>query len=633
MQCPKCHRENGPGSRLCNFCGSPLPVAGTAPGTQSAAQEIRELREEVSNLSQSLRLITERLARLEGMPEAVGPSVPSEAAPPVTREEPVSVEEPQPEPVSRPREWEQILGGNWLARIGVITLLFGAAFFVKFAIDNKWINPIGWVTLGILAGLLMLAGGYFWRKRYPTFAQALSGGGIGLLYLSVFSASAVARFLPLALAVVCLFLISAGSSILAIKYDSKAIAILGIVGAFVAPFAIGGTVRQATAVQGGSGISLIVYVLVIDLGVLALSTFRNWRWFTLIALFGSLMTFGVWSTLKQSLLLSEVCLTTMFLIFVAATTLHHVIRRQHSGVFDYALMIINAIAYFSISYGLMQRSLRAWMGGFTFLLAIFYGGLAYAAFKRSAENRRLVYFALGIAVFFLTVALPIQLGSRGWVTAAWATEGVVLLWLASTLRMPGLRHIGYGVFIVMTFRLLFFDTQVHVRTFTPIFNERFLAFLFGIAACYMAGHLVWRERQNLAYWHTVTTIFVVAANFFTVWLFSFEAWNYFGRLIALAGRGSIIDLRNAQNLSLTGLWIIYAVGLLVVGIARGWRLVRFGGLLLLAISIIKVFAYDVWALQTIYRVVAFTGLGLFLLGSGYLYQRFGKAVKGLLKNQ
>jgi len=128
-------------------------------------------------------------------------------------------------------------------------------------------------------------------------------------------------------------------------------------------------------------------------------------------------------------------------------------------------------------------------------------------------------------------------------------------------------------------------------------------------------------------------VFVVAANFFTVWLFSFEAWNYFGRQIALAGRGSITNLRSAQNLSLTGLWIIYAVGLLVVGIARRWRLLRICGLVLLAVSIIKVFAYDVWALQTIYRVVAFAGLGLFLLGSGYLYQRFGKAVKGLLKNQ
>jgi len=176
----------------------------------------------------------------------------------------------------------------------------------------------------------------------------------------------------------------------------------------------------------------------------------------------------------------------MFLIFVAATTLHHVIRKQHSGVFDYALMIINAIAYFSISYSLMQRSLHAWMGGFTFLLAIFYGGLAYAALKRSAENRRLVYFALGIAVFFLTVAVPVQLGSRGWVTAAWAAEGAVLLWLASTLRMPGLRHIGYGVFVVMTFRLLVFDTQINIRTFSPVLTSA------SLPSCLALLPAIWR---------------------------------------------------------------------------------------------------------------------------------------------
>jgi uncharacterized membrane protein len=89
-------------------------------------------------------------------------------------------------------------------------------------------------------------------------------------------------------------------------------------------------------------------------------------------------------------------------------------------------------------------------------------------------------------------------------------------------------------------------------------------------------------------------------------------------------------LRSAQNLSLTGLWAVYAVILLVIGIAKRWRAVRLGALVLLAVSIVKVFVYDVWVLERVYRIIAFVGLGVLLLVSAYLYQRYSKAIRGFL---
>jgi len=54
---------------------------------------------------------------------------------------------PAPPKPTEPREWEQILGGNWLARIGVVTLIIGVAFFLKFAFDNNWLGPIARVIM------------------------------------------------------------------------------------------------------------------------------------------------------------------------------------------------------------------------------------------------------------------------------------------------------------------------------------------------------------------------------------------------------------------------------------------------------------------------------------------------------
>ena len=73
--------------------------------------------------------------------------------------------------------------------------------------------------------------------------------------------------------------------------------------------------------------------------------------------------------------------------------------------------------------------------------------------------------------------------------------------------------------------------------------------------------------------------------------------------------------------------------LLVIGIAKRWRQVRLGALILLAIPIAKVFVYDVFNLEREYRIVAFIGLGLLLLASAYLYHRYSKVIRGFLTNK
>ncbi|MFC1875431.1 DUF2339 domain-containing protein, partial [Chloroflexota bacterium] len=469
MKCPSCQKENKSASHFCIFCGSTLlepeteqptePIQDSMDTTQqelvALREEIKRLKELITNQSKHFVSMNDRLAILEGSvrpvtkptlvtPRAVTPPpqpIPKQWMPPVTSTpettKPVSRAPSVTQPPSLPsrawperaskREWEWILGGNWLARIGVLALIIGIAFLLKLAADNDWISPIGWVALGIVTGLAMLGIGYYWRRKYPTLAQAITGGGIAILYLSVFAAFALFDLINLYLATGFLLVVSITSAALSLRYNSMALAIIGIFGAFSAPFILAGFAEGATAVTEASRSAwLLVYVIVVDLGVLVLSTFRNWRWFTLLALLSSLVAFGAWYSRfgdEASLLTSQGSLTLIFLIFVGATTLYHIMWRRAAQEFDYALMVINAAAYFGISYGLLRPDLREWMGGFTFALSIFYGGLAYIALKRGAKNIRLSFFALGISLIFLTIAIPIQLGDVAWATIAWAAEG------------------------------------------------------------------------------------------------------------------------------------------------------------------------------------------------------------------
>jgi uncharacterized membrane protein len=480
----------------------------------------------------------------------------------------------------------------------------------------------------------MLGLGYYWQKRYPILTRVLSGGGIAVLYLSVFASFAMYDLVSIYIAVAFLLLVSVASAALALRYDSMSLAIIGILGAFFAPFILGGFSHRSISAGGtGPAVQLLVYIIVVDIGVLILATFRNWRWFTLLALGCSLISFGVWYGQFErniGVATAELFITFIFLIFVGATSLFHIVWRRVPRVFDYLLMVINAAAYLLISLGIMWDHFRVWMGGFILLLTLFYGFVSYFSLKRSAENARLSLAALAIGLVLLTLAIPVQLGDTAWTTIVWAAEFVIILRLSFSLGMPPLRVYSYFIFVAMTIRLLFFDTTVDIGTFRPILNERFLAYVVGIAATYFAFYILWRRRAQLPEAGLPASVLFIAANFFSIWILSFEVWHIFSHALRTAAPSAREGLRDAQNLSLTAVWAVYAVAGLVVGIAKRWRYVRLAALAFLAVPIIKVFVYDVFKLAMAYRIGAFVGLGVLLLASAYLYQRYSKAIKGVL---
>ena len=408
--------------------------------------------------------------------------------------------------------WEWLLGGNWLAKIGIVALVIGVGFFLQLAIDNNWIGESGRVVLGLVAGIGLLAGGEYWHKKYPIWAQPLTGGGIAVLYLSIFAAFGLYDLIDPTPAFGLFFLVTLAAAGLSLRYEAMAVAILGIIGGFVTPLFLKEELPD--------GRLLLAYVLVLDLGVLALATFRNWRWFTLLSLPGSLGLYWFWlDELDPELLLAQVGLTVIFIIFAGATTLFHIVWRRAPGPADMALMGLNAAAYFGISYGLLFQELRPWMGGFTLLLALMYGLLGYGIMARGREVVFLSFFALGIAVVFLTVAIPVQLGGP-WISVAWAAEGAVLIWLSFKLGMFQLRYAGVGVFAVLAAWLLAIDSPEALESISEAsvnldLNVYLPTYALTVAITYLAAYFICRNKQLLQPWENwLLPAFLVAGSLF-----------------------------------------------------------------------------------------------------------------------
>jgi uncharacterized membrane protein len=502
---------------------------------------------------------------------------------------------PQPSRLAkRPSDWEQALPGNWLSRIGIVALFIGLGFLAKLAYDGGWLIPELQLLVGLACGGLLLLAGHHWRERYHAWAQALTGGGIAVLYLSIFASYALNdlwSFLP---TFGCMFMVTILAVGIALRRDSMSIAIIGIVGAFLVPITLG-ALDQSVGGAGSGGNNtglLIAYVLTLDVAVVWLASVRNWRWFTLLGFGGSMAIFGLWyCTSDPDGLLgpAQGMLTGIFICFAAATTLFHVVWRRTPEPTDLALMSLNAGIYFCVSYGLLWGEYRGWLGLFSLLLASFFGVLGYLALRRSEDNRRLADFAFGISIVLLTIAIPVQLhrSHASWITMAWAAEGAVVIWISVRQCLPKLQPWGLGALAMAVVGLLAFNGITEQERFRPFMNDTLWALAISILAFYAGAYLLRRTERALQPWFFA--VMMLVGCFFTIWLFSAEVVSYAGsRIMAARMDGlSFVHIRNLENgrsLALVSLWGTCALCLLMVGIRKNWDWLRMGAYMLMAVA-------------------------------------------------
>jgi uncharacterized membrane protein len=89
------------------------------------------------------------------------------------------------------------------------------------------------------------------------------------------------------------------------------------------------------------------------------------------------------------------------------------------------------------------------------------------------------------------------------------------------------------------------------------------------------------------------------------------------------GSATFIDaLSGLRQAALSVVWLVYSIVLMSYGIGRRMRTLRLMAILIFYFTIFKVFLYDLASLQTLDRIFSFIGLGLILLATSYLYQRY-----------
>ena len=517
---------------------------------------------------------------------------------------------------------ESKIGGNLLNKVGMAAIILGMAYFLKYAIDNEWIGEAGRVMVGVLTGLGFVAWGEsLHRKEMRGYAVTILGGGVAILYFSIFAAFSFYHLLDQIPALLLMVLITAATVVMSVRYDSTTIAIFATVGGFLTP------VLLSTGKDNQNG--LFTYILLLDLGVLTLAYFKNWRVLNLLAFFLTQLIFVGWNLNfynSTKLWRTEFWLTGFFLLFAVMSFLYNITHQQKTTFRDLSLITLNGACYFLWTYGLLESRYSDYLGFYAVLMAAVYVALGLVAYRRAQTDSYLFLVFLGLGLTCLTVAIPIQL-KQNWITVGWSVEAAVLTWVGFHLDSGKTRRAALLIVIMVVFRLLFLDssfTSAFSDDFTFLFNKRGMAFLAGIASLFAMAYLYHRNREkleDLERW--LTGGLFIGANLLVLFFLTTEISGSFEAAYHRASDYQLKrDIRSRMQLSISALWGFYSIVLVTVGILRRLQPLRLLAILLFAATILKVFFVDLGEMEKVYRIIASIGLGVILLAVSMMYQRY-----------
>jgi len=603
----------------------------------SSQNDLEAIRQLIAQLTQRVHRI-ERQLQMEVQPPPQPSPVASVAPPPPkpiapVPEKPVALYSPLPAILSRPSavvepevDLESRIGSHWLNRIGIAALLIGVSYFLKFAFENNWIGPAGRVTIGLVAGIaIVLWSERFRQHGYKAFAYSLKAVGIGTLYLSLWAAFQRYALIPSSVAFVMMVAVTASAAAMALAQDAQILAAFALIGGFSTPLLLStGENRE---------IALFTYVAILDIATLVLVTYRPWRRLLVMSYAGTLLLYFGWYAEFYSRNQLGVTLgfaTVFFAVFAIAPLI--TLQPENEAAFFASvpaiLAFVNAGVYFLQAYVMISEIEKTYMAWFALGLAALYILLSRQVHARnlSPGAAEILHFLhLAVAICFITIAIPIRLDIH-WITMGWFVEAGVLLWIGNRVKSDFLSLFALAALALGVFRLLAID---NFQTTQLIFNMRMATYVVAIA---VLGGVAWyaRNRED-EYGIDIGGAAQIALNVLALIALSREVADFYFRQIALLpralpGRWDAFYVRMhrveiERDFAYSALWMAYGAMLMVLGFLRRSTLVRWQALILIAVTICKVFAYDVSQLDKQFRILSFVVLGVLLLAISFVYQR------------
>ena len=382
---------------------------------------------------------------------------------------------------------EKFIGENLANKIGIIITVIGVAIGVKFAIDRELISPLIRIILGYLAGFILLGFAISLKKNYANYSSVLLSGAMAIMYFITYAAYGFYNLIPQAFAFGLMVLFTVFTVFAALHYNRQVIAHIGLVGSYAIPFILGDGFENI--------IFLFIYMTIVNAGILAVAVVRYWKPLYYSSFGISWLIYLTWFIANYSVSvnfgIALIFLSVFFAIFYLIFLSYKLIRREKFVADDVLLLLINSFIFFGLGYKMLDSHSigKDYLGLFAIINAMIHFMVSLVINRDKLVDRNLFFLVSGLALVFVTIAIPVQLDGR-WVTLLWAGEAALLFWVGRSRQAKIYENLSYALMFLAFISIVHDWTFVYDHYYSshpdaflvPVFNINFLTSLIFIAS-------------------------------------------------------------------------------------------------------------------------------------------------------
>lgn len=429
---------------------------------------------------------------------------------------------------------EKFIGENLINKIGILILVLGISYFVKYAIDKDWINEPARVGIGILAGALIMGIAHKLRKKYAAFSSVFVAGAIAVFYFTIAIAFHSYHLFGQTTAFMIMVLITAFSCLVSLSYNRKELAVLSLIGGFAVPFMV--------STGQGNYVVLFTYILILNIGILALAYHKKWGIVNILSYFFTIILYGAWlfkdiEEKNPHYLGALLFGFAFYFLFILINIINNVRTKGVFSTIELGILASNTFLFYGAGMIILEQYHPELKGLFTTLLGLLNFGYAWFLYKKWGQDKTAVYLLIGLTLTFITLAIPIQFEGN-FITLFWSAEAVILMWLAQKSKISTYRFASVIVHVLMIFSLLMDWNAIYpsATVLNIVFNKISLTGIFAVVSLVVIYYLLKTEEENQEqfgiifnpkkYRHFVGAASIIIAYFVGLLEVGFQADHY-----------------------------------------------------------------------------------------------------------
>ncbi|CAD0008306.1 DUF2339 domain-containing protein [Flavobacterium salmonis] len=392
---------------------------------------------------------------------------------------------------------EKFIGENLINKIGVLILVLGISYFVKYAIDKDWINEPARVGIGVLCGVLVMGIAHKLRKNYAAFSSVIVAGAIAIFYFTIGIAFHDYHLFNQSIAFSIMVVITAFSALISLSYNRIELAVLSLIGGFAVPFMV--------SAGEGNYIVLFSYITILNIGILAIAYYKKWNLVNMLTYIFTVLLYGGWladdlTGEKPHYLGALLFGFAFYFIFILMNIINNIRTKGEFSKTQLTILASNTFLFYAAGMAILSNFHPELRGLFTTAIALL--NLTYALFlyKKFGLDKKAVYLLIGLTLTFITLAIPIQFEGN-YITLFWAAEAVLLLWLSQKSKISSYRfgsvidHILMIISLIMDWDL-FYSNDLPLKI---IINPIFITGVFAFSSLFAIWFLLKNETETITF--------------------------------------------------------------------------------------------------------------------------------------